>query len=145
MSKLNDYNCVVEHVDKSDELLISRFLTVVGISPARNGFRLLKEAIIIYSKGILKMSKVNEIIGIRNGITALAVERNIRGALNVAMDRNCLSRMNDIFSTHLLDASDRMTAKEFIATSAMYLLSDIANKRKLHENMSKMTYSKISI
>ena len=95
---------------------VSTILLSVGVMPSRSGFRYLKQAILIYNK-----SNDRSMMAIRNevatmfGISAGAVERDMRSALDMAAMRNWLVKLNDIFGIEVIDANTRVTCKEFIA------------------------------
>ena len=107
---------------------ISNILFSIGISAHIKGFPYIKESVKI-CVGDQKIvnnitNKLYPMIAERHQTSASKVERAIRHAIQVAMDRGRLSKINEIFGVHAVQ-KDKPTNGEFISLLTERLIIEL--------------------
>lgn len=98
---------------------LSRLLLELGFSPAMHGFAITRDALKLYISGVTKISTLNDMLARFYRVSPMAVEKNIRAALEVATNNGRLNRLNRICKSEVVRPGIRPSNKEFLATVAM--------------------------
>lgn len=104
-----------------DEMKLSSLLLTVGVLPSKAGFRYLKEGIMNYRRCNGVMNVVCNVIGKKYGVSKESVERDMRTALEAAVQRGWLVRFNDMIHIEVYREGERVRTKDFIATMTEYI------------------------
>ena len=118
-------------LDRHDEMLISRFLSTVGILPSRMGYTLIKDAVALFMYGVRKMSDIQAQLSETYKISCSAVERDIRSAIESACNSDSLCNINNILGINIIAPGEQMTAKYLISLISEYLYDPIVRKNLL--------------
>ena len=118
-------------LSKTEDMLLSRFLSLVGIQPSRIGYSLIKDAVGLYLYGVKKMSTIQEQLSDTYKISRSAVERDIRSAIESAAMRDNLYNINSILGIDVLTKGEQLSAKHFISLLAEYVNDPIVRKNLL--------------
>lgn len=95
---------------------LSTMLMSMGILPSMAGFKYEKKAVEVYEKHKGRMTRVYEEVGKEYKVSGAAVEKDMRGAIEMASRRGWLMRLNEITGIEYLKEGEKLTVKEFIAT-----------------------------
>ncbi len=118
-------------LSKTEDMLLSRFLSLVGIQPSRIGYSLIKDAVGLYLYGIKKMSTIQSQLSDSYKISRSAVERDIRSAIESAAMRDSLYNINSILGIDVLAKGEQISAKHLISLLAEYVNDPIVRKNLL--------------
>ena len=118
-------------LSKTEDMLLSRFLSLVGIQPSRIGYSLIKDAVGLYLYGVKKMSTIQSQLSDTYKISRSAVERDIRSAIESAAMRDNLYNINSILGIDVLTKGEQISAKHFISLLAEYVNDPIVRKNLL--------------
>ncbi len=115
----------------NEEMFISRFLSIVGIQSSRMGYKLLKDAIGLYTYGVRKMSSIHSQLSETYKISRSAVERDMRSAIEAAAVNDTLYRINAILGIEIISKGEPVSTKHFISLLSEYLNDPIARRNVL--------------
>ena len=100
---------------------LSSLLLMVGVMPSVVGYDYIKSAVKLYGECEGNMNLICSRIASKNVVTKGSVERNIRTAILTAYNRGYLTRLNDLLGFNVINQTDKLTSKEFIAIVAEYV------------------------
>ena len=128
----------VRETEQDDETVVSALFIEIGISPALDGFRYLKEAIFAYKRNNGVMGNVCAEIAKYNDVTAYSVERTMRFAVNFAQDKGTFGRLNKVLGVDYVSSTVRVGAKEFISIVSEYVNNAYFRNEVLIRNLSNL-------
>ena len=124
---------------ETDTILTGLFMKI-GISPALDGFKYLKEAVKQYKehKGI--MGKLCEAIAKKYGTIQRRVERDLRFAIQYASNNGSLTNLNEILNNDCVKENGCLCSKEFVALIAEYMDNDYLKYNVICKNVKSLNY-----
>lgn len=98
-----------------------RTLVQLGLSPNYKGFNAIVEAVdLLIKEPNLQITKIYEIVGSRTNSTYHRVERNIRHAVTIILDRGNFNLLRQIFGYNFL-AEGTIHNGDFLTCLTLYL------------------------
>lgn len=128
----------VRAAEQDDDTVVSALFMEIGISPALDGFGYLKEAIFAYKKNNGVMGNVCAEIAKNNDVSAYAVERTMRFAVNFAQDKGTFGRLNRVLGVDYVTPTVRVGIKEFISLVSEYVNNEYFRNEVLVQNLTNL-------
>ena len=123
--------------DCDDGTIVSAILIEIGITPDRQGYEYLKDAILTYKKHNGSMGEIAEEGAEKNNVPRNKVERIVRFEVNRIQDQGTITKLNKIIETDYILPNATISTKEFISLISEFISNDF-HKKTLKKNLGNL-------
>ena len=123
--------------DCDDGTIVSAILIEIGITPDRQGYEYLKDAILTYKRHNGLMKEIAEEVAEKNNVPRNKVERIVRFEVNRIQDQGTLAKLNKIIETDYILPNVTISTKEFISLISEFINNDF-HKETLKKNLGNL-------
>ena len=123
--------------DCDDGTIVSAILIEIGITPDRQGYEYLKDAILTYKKHNGSMREIAEEVAEKNNVPRNKVERIVRFEVNRVQDQGTLAKLNKIIETDYILPNVTISTKEFISLISEFINNDF-HKETIKKNLGNL-------
>ena len=123
--------------DCDDGTILSAILIEIGITPDRQGYEYLKDAILTYKKHNGSMREIVEEVAEKNNVPRNKVERIVRFEVNRVQDQGTITKLNKIIETDYILPNVTISTKELISLISEFINNDF-HKEMLKKNLGNL-------
>ena len=123
--------------DCDDGTIVFAILIEIGITPDRQGYEYLKDAILTYKRHNGSMKEIAEEVAKNNNITRNKAERIMRFEVNRIQDQGTITKLNKIIETDYILPNVTISTKEFISLISEFITNDF-HKAMLKKNLGNL-------